>query len=64
MVIVLTSSQYYNQIRLTEISSKITHGVNFPCLQRLDSVDEPYINDNAGEEDQYRNLHQGFVLFL
>ncbi|XP_062157140.1 sister chromatid cohesion 1 protein 1 [Alnus glutinosa] len=25
---------------------------------RLDSVDEPYVNDNAGVEDQYHKLHQ------
>ncbi|XP_059458695.1 sister chromatid cohesion 1 protein 1 [Corylus avellana] len=28
---------------------------------RLDSVDEPFINDNAGEEDQYHKLHQAFA---
>lgn len=27
-------------------------------LQRLDSVDEPYINDNAKEEDLNQNFHQ------
>lgn len=27
-------------------------------LQRLDSVDEPYINDNAKEEEPNQNFHQ------
>lgn len=47
-----------------EISSKITHGIKFLCLQRLDSVDEPYINDNAEEGSPCQNLHQGFLFLI
>lgn len=34
------------------------------CVQRLDNVEEPYINHNGKEDDVSQHYHQGYSVFL